>query len=173
MFNLSQEKSTKLIVHDAQLIASRSFQVEEICRVFGVPPHMVGHTQNTTSWGSGVEQMSIGFVKYTMQRHLRAFEQEINYKLFKTARNFVEFLTAGLERGDLKSRNEAYRIGLGRAGEPGWMTVNEVRALENMPPIEGGDKIASGEAEPDAQDPAEDMEGEQDEEQITETAGQQ
>ena len=45
------------------------FQVEEICRAFGVPPFMIGHTEKTTSWGSGIEQMSIGFVKYTLQRH--------------------------------------------------------------------------------------------------------
>lgn len=120
---------------DSQLIASRSFQVEEICRVFGVPPHMVGHTEKSSSWGSGIEQMSIGFIKYTMQRHLTIYEQEINFKVYKTSRNFVEFATAGLERGDLKARNEAYRIALGRAGEPAWMEVNEVRALENLPPI--------------------------------------
>jgi HK97 family phage portal protein len=126
---------------DAELLASRSFQVEEICRIFGVPPFMIGHTEKTTSWGSGIEQMGIGFVKYTLSPHLTAMEQEINYKLFKTSRNFCEFVTAGLERGDLKGRNEAYRIGLGRAGEPAWLTVNEVRNLENMPPVEGGDKI--------------------------------
>lgn len=128
---------------DAQLLTTRQFQIEEICRIFGVPPFMIGHNEKTTSWGSGVEQMSIGFVKYTLQRHLVAIEQEINHKFFKTSRNFAEFQTAGLERGDIKSRNESYRIALGRAGEPGWMTVNEVRALENMPPIEGGDSLAT------------------------------
>ena len=70
------------------------------------------HTEKTTSWGSGIEQMSIGFVKYTLQRHLVAIEQELNHKLFKTSRNFCEFVTAGLERGDTKSRFEAYRIAL-------------------------------------------------------------
>ncbi|NDC86791.1 MAG: phage portal protein [Betaproteobacteria bacterium] len=104
---------------------------------------MIGHTEKTTSWGSGVEQMSIGFVKFTLQRHLVAFEQEINAKVFKTSRNFCEFQTSGLERGDIKSRNESYRIALGRAGEPGWMSVNEVRKLENMPPIEGFDAISN------------------------------
>jgi HK97 family phage portal protein len=128
---------------DAELLATRGFQIEEVCRVFGVPPHMVGHTEKTTSFGSGVEQMGIGFVKYTLQRHLVAIEQEINFKLFKTSRNFAEFVTAGLERGDLKARNESYRIALGRAGEPGWMSVNEVRALENLPPIDGGEKPAT------------------------------
>lgn len=128
---------------DAQLLGTRQFQIEEICRVFGVPPFMIGHNEKTTSWGSGVEQMSIGFVKYTLQRHLVSFEQEINHKFFKTSRNFAEFATAGLERGDIKTRNESYRIALGRAGEPGWMTVNEVRALENLPPIEGGNTLAN------------------------------
>ena len=119
---------------DAQLISTRGFQVEEICRVFGVPPFMIGHTEKTSSWGSGVEQMSIGFVKYTLQRHLVAFEQEINYKVFKTAGNFCEFVTAGLERGDIKTRMEAYRVALGHAGERSWMRPSEVRALENLPP---------------------------------------
>lgn len=128
---------------DSQLLTTRGFQVEDIARVFGVPPHMIGHTDKTTSWGSGIEQMSIGFVKFTLQRHLVAFEQEINAKVFRTARNFCEFQTSGLERGDIKSRNESYRIALGRAGEPGWMSVNEVRKLENMPPVDGGDLLST------------------------------
>lgn len=127
---------------DAQLLDTRRFQVEDIARVFGVPPHMIGHTDKTTSWGSGVEQMSIGFVKYTLQRHLVKFEQEINRKVWPSReRYYVEFNTAGIERGDYKGRNEGYRIAVGRAGEPGWMTINEVRKLENLPPIDGGDEL--------------------------------
>lgn len=137
------EKLT-ISAEDAQLIATRRLQVEEIARIYGVPPFMIGHTEKTTSWGSGVEQMGIGFVKYTLQRHLVKFEQEINRKCFRTAKFFAEFNTAGLERGDLKSRNEAYRIALGRAGEPGWMKVNEVRKAENLPPVEGGDTLSTG-----------------------------
>lgn len=129
---------------DAQLIDTRRFQVEDIARIFGVPPHMIGHTDKTSSWGTGVEQMSIGFVKYTLQRHLVKFEQEINRKVWPTrSRYFVEFATAGLERGDYKSRNEGYRIALGRAGEPAWMTVNEVRKLENLAPVPNGDTLAA------------------------------
>lgn len=119
---------------DAQLIEQRRFQVEDICRIFGVPPHMVGSTEKTTSWGSGIEQLSIGFVKYTLGRHLVAFEQEFNRKCFMRGPIFMEFVTAGLERGDIKSRTEAYRAALGRAGEDAWMTLNEVRRLENLPP---------------------------------------
>lgn len=131
---------------EAQLLQSRMFQIEDIARIYGVPPFMIGHTQNTTSWGSGVEQMGIGFVKYTLSQHIVDAEQEINRKLFLTEKNFCEFNTAGLERGDIKTRNESYRIGLGRAGEPAWLTVNEVRLAENLPPIDGGNVLFVGTA---------------------------
>lgn len=129
---------------DAQLIQTRMFQIEDIARIFGVPAFMIGHTEKTTSWGSGVEQMSIGFVKYTLATHLNKIENEINRKCFRIARNFAEFSTAGLERGDIKTRSEAYRIGLGRAGEPGWLTQNEVRGWENLPRMAEGDELMNG-----------------------------
>lgn len=130
---------------DAALMPSRMFTVEEICRVFGVPPFMVGHTEKVSSWGSGVEQMGIGFVKYTLRRHLTPIEQEINRKLWPSrAKYFVEYNTAALERGDFKTRMEGYRIGIGRAGEPGWLKPNEVRKFENMPPVDGGDVLSTG-----------------------------
>lgn len=120
---------------DAEILATRLFTVEEICRVFGVPPHMVGHTDKTTSWGSGIESQGIGFVRYTLQRHLTPMAQEVNRKLWPVReRYFVEHITAALERGDLKGRYEAYRIAMGRAGEMPFMDANEVRRLENMPP---------------------------------------
>lgn len=137
-------KQLTMTAVDAQLLDTRKLQAEQIAQIFGVPPHMIGITEKTTSWGSGIEQMSIGFVKYTMQRHLVKIEQEINRKCHATSRYFCEFETKGLERGDLKTRNESYRVALGRAGEPGWMTVNEVRKAENLPPIEGGDFLNKG-----------------------------
>jgi HK97 family phage portal protein len=146
-------KEISMSPQDAQLLENQKYSVEDIARIFGVPPFMIGQTDKTTSWGSGVEQMGIGFVKYTLQRHLVKIEQEINRKLFKTARNFVEFNAATLERGDFKSRNEGYRIGLGRAGEPAWLTVNEVRRMENLPPIDGGDQLPTFEATPNAPEP--------------------
>lgn len=130
---------------DAEILASRLFSVEEICRIFGVPPHMVGHTDKTTSWGSGIEQQGIGFVRYTLQRHLTPLAQEWNRKLWPIRqRFFLEHVTDALVRGDLKSRYEAFRIALGRAGEPGWMSPNEVRRIDNMPPIDGGESINKG-----------------------------
>ena len=130
---------------DSQLIATRQFQIEDIARIFGVPPHMIGHTQNNTSWGAGIESLGIGFVKYTLGRHLAKIEQELNRKIWpQNKKLFVEFNTAGLERGDYLTRMQGYRASVGRAGEAGWMTVNEIRNIENLPPIEGGDQIITG-----------------------------
>lgn len=139
-----------LSAEDAQLIQTRRLQVEEIARIFGVPPHMIGHTEKSSSWGTGVEQMGIGFVKYTLQRHLVKIEQEINRKCFRTAKLFAEFNTAGLERGDIKTRFEAYRIALGRAGEQAWMGEDEIRNLENLPPRNFESKTGDGKNEPAA-----------------------
>ena len=124
---------------DAQLILTRGFQVEDICRFFGVPPHMVGHMEKTSAWGTGVEQIGRGFVKFTLSRLLGKIEQEFNNKAWPVRQKyFLEFNVAGLERGDLKSENESLRIALGRAGEPGWMSQDEVRRIKNLPP-KGGD----------------------------------
>jgi HK97 family phage portal protein len=140
---------------DAELLASRLFTVEEICRIFGVPPHLVGHTQKDSSWGTGMEQQGGNFVRYTLMSHLVQLAQEFNHKLWPVRqRFFVEHVTAALERGDLKSRNESHRVAIGRAGEPGWMSVNEVRRIENLPPIEGGDQLNQGAPNAQPTDPA-------------------
>ncbi len=150
---IEMEKLT-MTAEDSALIATRQFQVEDICRIYGVPPFMVGHTDKTTSFGSGVENMGRGFLKFTLQRHLVKIEQELNRKLWPTrAANFLEFNVAGLERGDTKTRNDSYRVALGRAGEPGWMTVNEVRRMENLAPIDGGDTL-NGAMPDEASNPA-------------------
>lgn len=140
-------KAAQLSVNskDAEILATRLFGVEEICRILGVPPHMVAHTTKTTSWGSGIAEQGAGFVRYTLLRHLNPLRQELNRKLWPVRqRYYIEHVTEGLERADLKNRSEAHRIALGRAGEPGWMTVNEVRGIENMPPINGGDELNKG-----------------------------
>jgi HK97 family phage portal protein len=121
------------------MLESRAFSVEEICRFFGVPPHMVGHTEKTTSWGTGLEQQTLGFQKFTLRRRLKRIEMALEKQLL-TARDRVEGVTIefnleGLLRADSKSRSEFYASGL----QNGWFTINEVRALENMPPVEGGD----------------------------------
>lgn len=124
---------------DAQMLETRRFSVEEICRIFGVPPHMVGHTENSTSWGTGLEQQTLGFVKFSLRRRLKRIEQALEKQLL-TARDIVqgitiEFNLEGLLRGDSVGRASFYQSGLNN----GWMTINEVRRLENLPPVEGGD----------------------------------
>ena len=135
-------KEVTLSAQDSQLIEARRFQVADIARAFGVPPHMVGETDKSTSWGSGIEQQGIGFVQYTLAPHLNRIEQEINRKCFRTERLFVEFNVEGLLRGDSKARAEYYTRALGGTQNPAWMTPNEIRQLENLPPLAGGDHLA-------------------------------
>lgn len=129
-----------LTPEDAQMIETRGWGVEEICRIFGVPPHMVGHSEKSTSWGSGIEQQTLGFVKFSLRRRLKRIEQAVEKQLLsRTERDSgisVEFNLEGLLRGDSKSRADFYQSGL----QNGWRTINEVRALENLPPVPGGDE---------------------------------
>lgn len=141
----SQVKELSMSASDAQLLETRNFSVSDIARFFGVPGHMIGHTEKTTSWGSGIEQMSVGFVVYTLQPHLTSMEQEVNRKLFPREDKFFEFDTRGLLRGDSKAQSEYFRASLGGSGGPGWMSVNEVRKLNNLPPVEDGDEIVTWE----------------------------
>ena len=117
---------------DMQLLELRRFQVEEIARIYGVPAFMIGHTEKTTSWGSGVEQMGVGFVRFTLRDHLNAFQNEMNRKFFRTAARVAEFDTTELERADMKSLMDAFRTAVGRSGEDQIMTVEEVRAYLNL-----------------------------------------
>lgn len=120
---------------DAEILSTRLFSVEEICRIFGVPPHMVGHTEKNSSWGTGMEAQGSNFVRYTLLRHLVPLAQEFNRKLWPSRqRFFVSHDTTALERGDIKTRFDAYRVAMGRAGEMPWMEADEVRRLENLPP---------------------------------------
>jgi HK97 family phage portal protein len=133
-------KWTQLTINpeDAQMLQSRGFSVEEVCRFFGVPPHMVGHTANSTSWGTGLEQQTLGFQKFTLRRRLKRIEQAVEKQLLtpadRAAGLTIEFNLEGLLRGDSAARAAFYNAGLNN----GWMTINEVRALENLPPVEGG-----------------------------------
>lgn len=141
-------KEITMKAEDAQLLGTRMFQREDIACIFGVPPFMIGANDKTSSWGSGIEQLSIGFVKYTLMPILVKIEQEFDRKVLRDPTLSLKFNTAGLERGDLKTRYDAHRTAIGRAGEPGFLTVNEVRALENWPPLPGGDELNRGENAP-------------------------
>jgi len=125
---------------DAQMLQSRAFSVEEVCRFFGVPPFMVGHTEKTTSWGTGLEQQTLGFQKFTLRRRLKRIEQALEKQLLSVADRLagitIEFNLEGLLRADSAARASFYQLMLTN----GVMTINEVRSLENLPPVEGGDE---------------------------------
>lgn len=130
---------------DSQLIATRGFQIEELARIWGVPPFMIGHNEKTTSWGSGVAAMGSGFVRYTLENYTDPIENEINFKFWPVRQKlYVEHDTTQIERAELKARFDAYRVALGRAGEPAFMTVNDVRRLERLPAVPGGDELNRG-----------------------------
>lgn len=127
---------------DIELLASRKFQIEEICRWFGVPSVLVNDTSGSTSWGSGIEQLVSGFYKLNLRPYLERIENSVSCNLFseREADEYeFEFDFEGLLRSDLKSRLEAYRTAV--AGTI--MTPNEVRQLEGLPTITGGDVLLS------------------------------
>ena len=121
---------------DAQLLESRAFSVEEICRWFRVPPFMVGHSEKSTSWGTGIEQQMIGFLTFTLRPWLTRIEQAINKDLLSPVeqqRYYAEFSIEGLLRADSAGR-ASY---LSTMVNNGLMTRDEGRAKENLP-LKGG-----------------------------------
>ncbi|WP_303755523.1 phage portal protein [Enterobacter hormaechei] len=121
---------------DAQMLESRAFSIEEICRWFRVPPFMVGHTTKQSSWASSLEGMNLQFLTHTLRPLLVNIEQEIGRCLLDSDDEvFAEFSVEGLLRADSAGRAAYYTSAL----QNGWMSRNDVRRLENMPPIEGGD----------------------------------
>lgn len=119
---------------DAQFLETRRFQVTEVARLFGVPPHMLMDTERSTSWGSGIEHQSIGFVVYTLRPWFTRLEQRISQKLLPTDTVYARFSAEGLLRGDSKARAEFYRT----MREIGAYCADDVRAKEEEPPIPDG-----------------------------------
>ena len=118
---------------DAQFIETRRFQISEVARMFGVPPHMLMDTEKSTSWGSGIEQQGIGFVVYTLRPWLTRVEQRLS-RLVAPEASYVRFSVEGLLRGDSTQRAAFYRT----MWELGVFSTNEIRALEDREPVEGG-----------------------------------
>lgn len=117
---------------DAQYLELRQFQRSEICAIYKVPPHMIGDVERSTSWGTGIEQQAIGFVTYTLLPILRRLE-EAGSGLVQADRYFL-FHLGGLLRGSTNERYQAYRLGR----EAGFLSVNDIRRLEDMPPVAEG-----------------------------------
>lgn len=124
---------------DLEIMAARRMDKGEICEALGVPPIIIGDSEKTSSWGTGVEQITLGWVRFSVQPMLARWEEEMNRKLFRRAGQFVEFSLEALLRGDSKAQADYFRAALGGPGTgDGWMSVDQVRNLQNMPPL-GGD----------------------------------
>lgn len=133
---------TKLSISpvDAELLASRNFSVEEICRWFAVPPFMIGHLEKTTSFGTGIEQQQIAFRQFCLQRIMTRIEQGIARRLFTPG----EKITLSIEHdADAILRMDSIsRATFGtQMVNNGIYTRNEIRRKERLPDIEGGDKL--------------------------------
>ncbi|CAI8940337.1 MULTISPECIES: phage portal protein [unclassified Pseudomonas] len=123
---------------DAETMSARKFQVSELARFFGVPPHMVGDVEKSTSWGTGIEQQNLGFLQYTLSPYLNRWEYAIERWLLKpnqVGRLHAEHNLEGLLRGDSTARANYLKTNV----DSGLLTVNEGRRLDNRPPLPGGD----------------------------------
>ena len=123
----------------AQFLETRKFQINEIARIFRVPPHMVGDLEKSSF--SNIEQQSLEFVKYTLDPWIIRWEQSMMRILLSAddkKEYFIKFNLEGLLRGDYQSRMNGYSI----ARQNGWMSANDIRELENLdriPAEQGGD----------------------------------
>lgn len=119
---------------DAQFLQSRSFQISEVARMFGVPPHMLMDTDKSTSWGTGIEQQSIGFVVYTLRPWLTRVEQRVS-RMLRPQPVYARYVVEGLLRGDSTQRAAFYK----QMWDIGVLSTNDIRELEERGPVEGGD----------------------------------
>ncbi|ASU83574.1 phage portal protein [Nocardiopsis gilva YIM 90087] len=121
---------------DTQFIESRKFQVVEVARYYGVPLVFLFETEKSTSWGTGLEQQALGWVQFDLHPDwLAPTEARITKELLAPAGLYAEYSVEGLLRGDSAARAQFYRV----MREVGAYSANDIRQLENRPPVEGGD----------------------------------
>ncbi|CAM3307517.1 phage portal protein [Halomonas lysinitropha] len=138
----------------AQLLESRNFGVIEVCRLYKVPPHMIQQLDKATF--NNIEHQGLQYVIYTLLPWIKRKEAAMMRDLLlpEERKNlYIEFNVGGLLRGDQKSRYEAYALGR----QWGWLSVNDIRRLENMPPIAGGEKYLTPMNMTDSQRPGESL----------------
>lgn len=132
--------ATTIAPNEAQFLQTRGFQVEEIARMYRVPMVLIQSVEKTTSWGSGVEQLMIGFAQWTIAPLAMDWEQELTAKLLSNEERdnglYLRLDMRGLLRGDMVARAAFYQS----AVQNGWMTPNEVRSREELDPLPGGDQ---------------------------------
>ncbi|MFE2245257.1 phage portal protein [Streptomyces lavendulae] len=122
---------------EAQFLQTRQFQVPEIARIFGVPPHLISDATNSTSWGSGLAEQNQAFAMFSLRPWLERIEAGFTRLLFAESANrqlFVKFSLDGIQRGAPKERMDMYSIGL----QQGIYSIDEVRAWEDMEPLADG-----------------------------------
>lgn len=122
---------------DAQWIEARRFSRTDIAMFFGVPPHMIGDTEKSTSWGTGIEQQTLGYLTFTAEDDLTMWEETINRDLIADAKSplYARFNRAALVKADIKTRWDAYAKGR----QMKVLSANDVREREDMNPVDGGD----------------------------------
>jgi len=116
---------------DLQFLEQRQFQVAEVARLFGVPPHMIGDVDRSTSWGTGIQQQTLGFLQFTLRPWLVRIESVFSQDLVYTRGVYVQFSVEGLLRADIEARFKSYRIGR----EIGIYSANDIRQLEDLSPL--------------------------------------
>ncbi|NHZ81838.1 phage portal protein [Massilia sp. CCM 8695] len=128
---------------DCQLLEARRYQVLDVARAFGVPGFMINESTGATSWGSGIESIGRAFVQYTLQTWLKKIEQELNRKLYpRNTGRFLEFHREALYEGDIAAQGAFFRLALGGPGAgDAFMSLNEVRRRQRLPPVEGGNEL--------------------------------
>lgn len=124
---------------DAQFLGTRAFQVPDVARIFGVPPHLIADASNSTSWGSGLQEQNLAFGQFSLRPWIERIEDG-HGRLLTThglPNVFVKLNLDALLRASLKDRYESYAVGI----ENQFLLRNEARKLEDMPPLPGGDSF--------------------------------
>jgi HK97 family phage portal protein len=129
-------KSMGMTNDDAQFLETRKFSVSEIARLFGVPPHMIGDVERSTSWGAGIEAQTFQFVTYALLPWLTIWQECFEAVLVPEDDVHIRFGVGKLMQADMTSRFGVYKSAI----DDGILSPNECRALEDLNPREGGDK---------------------------------
>lgn len=131
----AQFKPISITPEEAQFLATRSMQTSDIAMMFGVPPHLLGMVDKTTSWGKGIEEQDLAFLQYTLMRWIKPLEDA--FSILLPAPQKARFNVDAFARADTFGRYQAYLL----ARNASILTSNEIRALENYGPIDGGDDL--------------------------------
>lgn len=136
--NDAKWQPTSLNPDESQFLQTREFQVQEIARMFGVAPHLLADVSGSTSWGRGIEEQNRNTVTYTLGTYIARFQDAATQQLMiEEPTLYLRFDQTGLLRGDVFQRYRAYALGR----QWGFLSTNDIRASEDLPPVEGGDEV--------------------------------